>query len=64
MPRLIDEPVCPHCGVELPDPTPRVCPECAGSLQQRYLKAGCLSAGPKLLLFAGGAAWVVQRWLA
>ncbi len=46
MPRIIDAKVCPHCGVTLPNPVPRSCPACAGSLQQRYLKAGCFSSAP------------------
>ncbi|QDV08678.1 hypothetical protein Poly30_42310 [Planctomycetes bacterium Poly30] len=50
MPRLIDQNHCPHCGIKLEAPLPRVCPECAGSLQQRYLKAGCLSSGPAIFL--------------
>ncbi len=54
MPRLIEEDRCPHCAAELPEPKPRVCPACAGSLQQRYLRAGCLSSGPRLLLLAWG----------
>ena len=60
MPRLIDEKHCPHCGVELPEPKPRSCPECMGSLQQRFLKAGCLSSGPAVLLVAAGLAWLVR----
>lgn len=59
MPRLIQDGHCPHCGVKLPEPLPRVCPECAGSLQQRYLKAGCLHTGPALIL----AGWLVH-WAA
>ena len=63
MSKLIVEPNCPHCGLELPEPKPRSCPRCAGSLQQRYLKAGCLSSAPKLLLFAT-ALWLALRSLA
>ena len=51
-PRLIEGDRCPHCGAELPDPKPRVCPGCMGSLQKRYLSAGCLTSAPKLLLAA------------
>lgn len=58
MPRLIDDDRCPHCDAALPEPTPRSCPECAGSLQQRYLKAGCLSSAPRLLLVA----WALWWW--
>jgi hypothetical protein len=59
MPKLIDDKHCPHCGIELPEPKPRMCPSCAGSLQQRYLKTGCLTSAPKLvaLAFAVWAAW-------
>ncbi|MGD2017322.1 MAG: hypothetical protein PVJ89_04350 [Planctomycetota bacterium] len=59
MPRLIEDPTCPHCGAALPDPAPRVCPACAGSLQQRYLKAGCLSSGPAVFLLG----WLLLRAL-
>ncbi len=62
MPRLIDSKLCPHCGAKLPDARPRVCPECMGSLQQRYLKAGCLSSGPAVLAIAIGI-WAVLRAL-
>jgi len=54
---------CPHCNAELPEPKPRVCADCGGSLQQRYLTAGCLTSAPKLLLFAL-ASWYALRWLA
>jgi ABC-type ATPase with predicted acetyltransferase domain len=50
-PRILDTRKCPHCGVELEPPTPRVCPKCAGSLQLRYLKSGCLTSKPMLVLF-------------
>jgi len=60
MPRLIREHRCPHCGEELAEPKPRVCPACAGSLQQRYLKAGCLSSAPPLLLLAAGLLWIAR----
>lgn len=56
MTRLIEEKHCPHCGAELPKPKPRVCPTCGGSIQQRYLRAGCLSSAPPLFLL-GAAAW-------
>ena len=59
MPRLIDASHCPHCGVALPRPWPRTCPSCAGSLQQRYLKAGCLTTGPGLFLLG----WLLLRGL-
>lgn len=60
MSKLIAEPNCPHCGLELPQAKPRSCPRCAGSLQQRYLRAGCLSSAPKLWLFAA-ALWFALR---
>ena len=63
MPRLIDSSTCPHCKVELPEETPRSCPDCGGSLQQRYLRSGCITSAPKALLFALGA-WSLLRWLA
>jgi predicted amidophosphoribosyltransferase len=59
MPRLIDSNHCPHCGDALPKPAPRVCPGCAGSLQQRHLKAGCISTGPAIFLLG----WLVLRSL-
>jgi predicted amidophosphoribosyltransferase len=60
MPRLIEEPRCPHCGEGLPEPKPRACPTCAGSLQQRYLRAGCLSSAPRLFLLAAGVWWLAR----
>lgn len=62
-PRLLDTQICPHCKAELPDPVPRVCPECGGSLQKRYLEAGCLTSKPVFLLAAGGATWFAQALL-
>ncbi len=59
MPRLIDSNQCPHCGVTLPKPAPRVCPACAGSLQQRHLRAGCISTGPAIFLLG----WLLLRAL-
>ena len=58
MPRLIEADRCPHCKAELPEEKPRSCPECGGSLQQRFLKAGCITSAPKALLFALGLAAV------
>ena len=52
-PRILDTRQCPHCKAQLEPPTPRVCPVCGGSLQQRYLKLGCLTSAPRLLLLAG-----------
>ena len=57
-PRLIESDTCPHCGKDLPDPKPRMCPSCGGSIQKRYLTAGCLSSAPPLILFA-----LLARWL-
>ncbi len=54
MPRLIDDRRCPHCGEDLPEPKPRVCGECGGSLQQRHLRLGCLHAGPAAILVGWG----------
>jgi len=62
MPRLIADDRCPHCGAALADPKPRVCPACAGSLQQRYLRAGCLSSAPLVLCVP--CAWHALRALA
>ncbi len=59
MPKLIDRNSCPHCNAELPAPKPRVCPECMGSLQQRFLKLGCISSGPALILLALGLRWLL-----
>ncbi|MAF64249.1 MAG: hypothetical protein CMJ84_01135 [Planctomycetes bacterium] len=47
---MIEEERCPHCGAELGGEKPRVCPQCGGSLQRRYLRAGCLSSKPVGLL--------------
>ena len=38
-----------------------VCPECGGSLQQRYLRAGCLSSSPGLVLLGLGLAWLLRQ---
>jgi predicted amidophosphoribosyltransferase len=51
-PRILDTRTCPHCKAQLPQPTPRVCPSCAGSLQKRFLQLGCLTTAPKVLLIA------------
>jgi hypothetical protein len=60
MSRLIHAKQCPHCGDPLPQPVPRSCPRCAGSLQQRYLRWGCLSSAPKLLVLALGLWWLAR----
>lgn len=63
MPRLIHGTHCPHCGAELPSPKPLLCPQCAGSLRQKHLKAGCLSSAPKLLVSAAALSWVLlEAW--
>jgi len=61
VPRLIESDRCPHCGEELSEPKPRVCPACMGSLQQRFLRAGCLTSGPALVLAAATLAWLAVR---
>lgn len=63
-PRLLKTGHCPHCKAELGKPTPRVCPKCGGSIQQRFLKVGCLTSAPKLLLFGAGIWWLVRETLA
>jgi len=63
MPRLIDEQHCPHCDAPLPEPKPRSCPKCMGSLQKRFLRWGCLSAAPPVIA-ACLAAWLVWQFAA
>ncbi|MBM3976981.1 MAG: hypothetical protein FJ299_08325 [Planctomycetes bacterium] len=58
-PRILKTGECPHCGIALPEPTPRLCPKCGGSLQLRYLKSGCLTSKPLLLLVCSGLALAV-----
>lgn len=53
MPRLVQTDSCPHCGEKLGEVRSRICTACGGSLQQRYLKAGCLSTAPILLGLLG-----------
>jgi hypothetical protein len=62
-PRILDVDRCPHCKEKLPKPTPRVCPSCAGSLQKRFLTAGCLTSAPPLVLAAWGVWHLVARAL-
>jgi hypothetical protein len=59
---LIDAKHCPHCKAALPQPLPRTCPECAGSLQQRFLASGCLTTKPPVIAFllAGGLALALR----
>lgn len=61
MPRLIDSPYCPHCKAKLPTPKPRACPVCAGSLNQRFLKIGCLTSAPPLLALGIGLYALLER---
>ncbi len=66
-PRIIDDSTCPPCGHELPErpeDRPRVCPNCAGSLQVRYLKKGCLTSKPIVLALGCGLAWGLAKALA
>lgn len=56
-PRILEVERCPHCKAALERPVPRVCPACGGSIQKRYLTAGCLtSAPPPVLALALGIA--------
>ena len=59
MPRILKTKTCPHCREDLAQPPPRVCPSCGGSLQQRYLKAGCMHSGPVIFLIG----LLALRWL-
>jgi hypothetical protein len=63
MPRLIPDKHCPHCRVLLPVPKPRACPNCGGSLNQRYLKIGCLTSAPPPLVLLALGAWAVYELL-
>ena len=60
-PRVVERKNCPHCKAALPEPTPRVCPACAGSLQKRHLSLGCLSSAPPVVLALLGAAWALRE---
>ena len=59
-PRIVESKRCPHCKAKLPEPTPRMCPECAGSLQKRFLSLGCFTTAPPLLLALAGAGWLAR----
>ena len=61
MPRVVDQPHCPHCKAEIPRPAPRSCPVCGGSLQQRFLSLGCLTTKPLALLAGLGLFWLLYR---
>jgi len=60
-PRVIETKRCPHCKAVLPQPTPRVCPSCAGSLQKRFLTLGCLTSAPPIVLAMLGAAALLRE---
>jgi len=49
---------CPHCKAEVPKDHGRVCLDCGGSLQKRYLAIGCLSSKPLILFAAGLSMWL------
>jgi len=65
--RNTSNPRCPHCDAELPanarELRLRACPQCAGSLRQKHLKAGCLTSAPKQLLLWGALVWFAQNAL-
>jgi len=63
-PRILDVDRCPHCKSELEKPTPRVCPACGGSLQKRFLTAGCLSSAPPIVLAAWGLWHILDHLIA
>jgi predicted amidophosphoribosyltransferase len=63
-PRILDVDHCPHCKGNLSKPTPRVCPQCGGSLQKRFLTAGCLTSAPPLVLAAWGLWHLVESVVA
>jgi predicted amidophosphoribosyltransferase len=63
-PRILAVDRCPHCKSPLEKPTPRVCPACGGSLQKRFLTAGCLSSAPPIVLAAWGLWHVVEQLVA
>lgn len=49
---------CPHCKTEVPKDHGRVCVECGGSLQKRYLSIGCLTSKPIILIAVGLPLWM------
>jgi hypothetical protein len=61
VPKVIEQPTCPHCKAELQRPIPRSCPVCGGSLQQRFLASGCLTTKPLVLLFGLGLLWLLAH---
>ena len=60
-PRIVTSKRCPHCRVALPTPTPRVCPQCAGSLQKRFLSLGCLTSAPPAIVALVGLVGLAVR---
>jgi hypothetical protein len=49
---------CPHCKAEVPKDHGRVCLDCGGSLQKRYLAIGCLTSKPMILIAVGLPLWL------
>ncbi|MCA8980716.1 MAG: hypothetical protein H6831_16215 [Planctomycetes bacterium] len=49
---------CPHCKADVPKNHGRVCVECGGSLQKRYLSIGCLTSKPIILIAVGLPLWL------
>jgi predicted amidophosphoribosyltransferase len=60
-PRILEVERCPHCTAHLTPPNSRLCPACGGSLQRRYLTAGCLTSAPKLLIAAAALGWALAK---
>lgn len=60
-PRIEKHARCPHCKTELGGANERVCPECGGSLQKRFLKAGCLTSAPPVFLAAASLFFGASR---
>ena len=59
----MEEDHCPSCRARLPEPKPRACPRCAASLNQRYLKWGCLTSAPPPLIALSLGAWALVELL-
>ena len=59
MPRLLDNDKCPHCGSIRKDRGSGSCDSGGGSLQQRHLKAGCVSTAPLWIAMA----YLAGTWL-
>jgi hypothetical protein len=60
-PRILRLARCPHCRSDLSQPTPRMCPHCGGSLQKRFLTAGCLTSAPPIVLAFAALAFGASR---